>query len=49
MLKTIFTKEQVVKVSMTYIYKKPEIKKKIDTTTMNTAANKACIEYLHGN
>ena len=45
MLKTIFNKEQVVKVNMTYIYiyiyKKPEIKKKIDTTTMNAAANKA--------
>ena len=42
MLKAIFTKEQLIKFSMIYMYKKPEIRKN-DATTMNTATNKTCI------
>ena len=48
MLKTTLSKCQLIKISMTYVYRKPEVKKN-DTTAMTTITNEAYIEKLHEN
>ena len=48
MLNTTFSKHQLIKISMTGVYIKPEVRKK-DTTAMTTATNKACIGWIDEN
>ena len=42
MLKTTFSKHRLIKINMTYMYMKLEVKKN-DSTAMSTAINQACI------
>ena len=44
MVKKTFSKHRLIKISMTYLYIKPEVKK--DSTAMNTATNEACTGLL---
>ena len=49
MLKTTFSKHQLIKISIIHMYIKPEFKKKTDTKAMTTAINETCIGWLHEN
>ena len=42
MLKTTFSKHQLIKISMKYVYTEHEVKNN-DATVMATAMNEACI------
>ena len=46
-LQVRFSNHQLMKISLIYPYKKPEVKKN-DTTAMTAAINEACIGWLHG-
>ena len=46
MLKTTFSKYWLIRVSMTCVYIKHEIKKKNDITEISTATNEACVGWL---
>ena len=48
MLKRTFSKYWLIKVSMTCMYIKPEVKKN-DTTEITTATNEPCIGWLDEN
>ena len=43
MLQIRFSNHRLIKISIIYLYKKPEVKKKNDTTAMTAAINEACI------
>ena len=45
MLKTVFNKHWLIKISMKCVYTKLEVKKK-DTKAMTTATSEACIVWL---
>ena len=49
MLQVRFSNHQLTKISMIYLYIKPKVKKKNNTTAMTTAINEGCIGRLHEN
>ena len=49
MLQIRFSNYQLTKISMIYLYIKPEVKKDNNTIAMTTAINEGCIGRLHEN
>ena len=48
-LKTTFSKHQLIKISVTHVYIKPEVDTKVDITATASATNEACILELDEN